>query len=133
MKFAHGSNRLPCLLAILLAAVVLMSGSASAQVLYGTVVGTVLDQSGAVIPNVKITITDKDTGLSRDVMSDEAGRYTIGNLLPSTYELKATTQGFRTLTRTDVEVSVNTVTRADLKMEVGAIAEQVTVEGQAVI
>jgi hypothetical protein len=98
------------------------------QVLYGSVVGTIQDQSGAVIPNATITLTSKQTGVTRESVSDSAGRYSLVNMLPGAYDLKVSATGFRTYTQTDVDVSPNIVTRVNVELEVGQITEQVTVE-----
>lgn len=103
----------------------------SAQVLYGSIVGTVTDPTGAVVPKASVSITNKATGLSRDTVTDEAGRYSLLNVLAGTYELRVAAQGFRTATQTDVAVSINSVARVDVKLEVGALTEQVTVAASA--
>ncbi len=103
----------------------------NAQVLYGSVVGVVTDPSGSAIPNAEITLTNRGTGQTHDEKSDEAGRYNLVNLAPGNYDLKITANGFRTYTRTDVVVTANTVDRADVKMEVGTLSEQVTVQSEA--
>src|SRR5215471_19268035 len=100
---------------------------ADAQVLYGSIVGAVEDATGASIPKAAVTITNKATGLTRETAADEGGRYSILNVLPGSYDLKVTASGFRPLVRASVEVTINTVTRIDLKLEIGALVEQVTV------
>lgn len=111
--------------------VLLGASSVSAQVLYGSVTGDITDPSGANIPGTKVSLTNKETGASREATSDDAGRYSLLNVPAGTYELKATAQGFRTSNRTDVVVTINNVTRIDLKLEVGQMSEQVTVEASA--
>src|SRR5437588_9130011 len=101
---------------------------ASAQVLYGSIVGTVTDQANAVVPKAVVTVSNKSTGLSRQATADDAGYYSIPNLLQGTYDLSVTAPGFRPLTQKDVNVLINTVTRIDLGLEVGAVTESVTVE-----
>ncbi len=105
---------------------------AAAQVLYGSVVGTVTDPSGAIIPNAKVAITSKENGQSRDDAADESGRYSFVNVLPGVYTLKVQATGFRTFAATDVAVSPNTVQRIEVKLEVGQLSDQVTVEADAV-
>jgi Carboxypeptidase regulatory-like domain len=105
---------------------------ANAQVLYGSVVGTVTDQSQALIPGATVTITNKDTGVSREATSDQGGRYSFANVLPGNYDLKVTAKGFRTSAVNSVDVSPNTVGRVDLRLEVGQLTEQVTVEASTV-
>jgi hypothetical protein len=106
---------------------------ADAQVLYGSIVGTIEDQTGAVVPKANVTITNKDTGLTRTAAADDGGRFSVPNLLAGRYDVKVVADGFRPLTRTDVEVSINTVTRVDARLEVGSVTEQVTVEALAVL
>ncbi len=98
-----------------------------AQVVYGSVVGTVTDQSDAVVPNATVTITSRDTGVTRTLQTDNGGRYSFVNVLPGRYDIKTTATGFRTFTQTDTDVSPNTVSRADFKLEVGQLTETVSV------
>jgi len=67
---------------------------AAAQVLYGSVVGTVTDQSDATVPNSTVTLTSKETGLSRTATTDDGGRYSFVNVLPGRYDVKASQKGF---------------------------------------
>ncbi|HXG32006.1 MAG TPA: carboxypeptidase-like regulatory domain-containing protein, partial [Bryobacteraceae bacterium] len=106
---------------------------ADAQVLYGSVVGTVVDQTNAVVPGAAVVITSKDTGAVRETRTDPAGRYSVVNLLPGTYDLRVSAPGFRTMTREEVVVTINTVTRVDLQLELGTVAEQVTVAAPAAV
>ncbi len=110
-----------------------LSQPARAQVLYGSIVGTVLDPSGGVVPGAAITVSNAATGLVRETRADEAGRFSLMNVLPGTYELKVTANGFRQYSRKGVEVTINTVTRADVRLEVGTLAEAVTVAAAAVM
>ena len=105
---------------------------ATAQVLYGSVVGLVQDPSGSAIPNATVTATNTGTGVTTEVQSDAGGRFSIPNLQPGTYDVKASATGFRPFARTGMTVTANTVTRADMQMELGAMTEQITVQAQAV-
>ncbi len=109
----------------------LLPGTAHAQVLYGSIVGTVEDPTGAVIPKATISITNKDTGVTREATADEAGRYSLLNVPAGTYEAKISAAGFRPVIRTDVVVQINIVSRVDVTLEVGAVTESVTVAGTA--
>src|SRR5437762_13968140 len=77
------------------------SMSAFAQGL-GTISGTVLDPSGALIPGAKITVTEAGTGLSRTATSDEQGRYVIPSLRPATYALTGENPGFSKFTQPEI-------------------------------
>ena len=109
----------------------LLAPPAYTQVLYGSLVGAVEDQSGSVVPKANITITNKGTGATRETASDEQGRFSLLNLLPGAYDLKVAAPGFRTVNRTDMEVAINTVTRQEIRLEVATINEQVTVSANA--
>jgi hypothetical protein len=104
---------------------------ASAQVLYGSIVGTLTDETGAVIPKAVVTVKNTSTGLSRQATTDDAGYYAIRNLLEGSYDLSVTATGFKPYTQTGVNVPISVVTRVDVTIALGAITEQVTVEGSA--
>lgn len=114
---------------LLLAAFIPLHG----QVLYGSLVGTVEDPSGAVVPRATINITNTQTGLTRQTETDDAGRFSILNLLPGIYDMNVIASGFRQLKKTGLEVTINTVTRADARLEVGLASEQVTVSATAAV
>jgi hypothetical protein len=101
------------------------------QVLYGGVTGTVTDPSGAPVPGATVTITHKDTNLSREAVSNETGIYSFTNVQAGTYNVKVSLTGFREFVKTEVPVSVNQISRVDVKLEVGVLAEMVTVQSAA--
>jgi len=105
---------------------------ANAQVLYGSVTGTVSDQSGAAVPKAHVTLTNRATGVARETDADENGHYLITDVSPGSYDLKVTAGGFRPLTQTNLTVTANTVTNADVGLQVGAVSEQVVVEASTV-
>src|SRR2546426_3935716 len=104
----------------------------NAQVLYGSVVGTVTDQSGAGVPRAHLTATNRATSVVREADADENGHYTITDLAPGNYDLKVTASGFKPLTQTNLMVAANTVANVDVNLQVGAMSEQVTVEASVV-
>ena len=106
---------------------------ASAQVLYGSIVGTLTDQTGAVIPKATVTVTNSSTGLSRQATTDTAGYYSIPNLLEGTYDVAITATGFKTYTQRGVNVPINAATRVDAVIQVGALAEEVSVEATSAL
>jgi hypothetical protein len=114
---------------LLSAAMLVCASTASGQVLYGSVVGMLLDESGARVPGGKIKLLSTETGLARETVSDNEGRYAIPNVVAGNYSLSVNAVSFRPLTRPDVAVAINVVTRVDFKLEVGAVAETVTVSG----
>ena len=109
----------------------LLAEPANAQVLYGSIAGLVQDPAGAVVPNATVTILNTVTGASREVTADESGRFTVPNMLPGEYEIRVSANGFRTLTLSSVQVTINNVTRVDARLEVGQVTEQVTISATA--
>jgi hypothetical protein len=105
---------------------------AAAQVLYGTILGTVEDATGAVVPNAKVTVTEKSTGFTRDTTTDSGGNYSVPSVPIGTYAVKITANGFKSLTRDGVVLTVNTTARINGKLEVGAVSDQITIEASAV-
>ena len=98
----------------------------------GTIVGTVTDASGAVVPNVKVTITNTDQNQSRDVMSNESGQFIAPSLGIGHYRIKAEVPGFKAFEKSDITLQVGDRFRADVKLEVGNTKESVTVEADAI-
>ncbi|HYR86235.1 MAG TPA: TonB-dependent receptor, partial [Terriglobia bacterium] len=102
--------------------------AALAQTDRGTLTGTVSDATGAVIPGVSIEARNAQTGAVYQAGSSETGNYTLAQLPAGTYEVSATLPGFRKFVRTGIIVSVATVLRIDVTLQVGATGESVTVE-----
>ena len=104
---------------------------ARGQVLYGTIVGNVKDASQAAVPGATVSIVNPRTSVSRETITNEAGAYTLSNVAPGIYTLKVSLTGFKEFTQTNVEVTLNNVTRVDAALEVGNLSETVTVAAQA--
>ena len=100
----------------------------AAQTVSGTILGTVTDSSGSVIPNAKVTIVNEGTGLTRTVQSDSNGEFTAPQLPTGHYTVIAELTGFKTMTLSNIELGVDQRARIDLKLEVGAMTESVSVE-----
>jgi hypothetical protein len=111
----------------------LITNSAEAQLLYGSILGTVTDQTGAVVPKAQVTILAPATQETRVTATDDAGRYSVPDLLAGIYEIKVTAAGFRPFTRTNVVATINNVTRVDVSLEVGAANQEITVAGSAAV
>src|SRR5437870_1668799 len=96
-----------------------------------TILGTVRDTSGALIPGVSITIKHTDSGLTRTVTSSETGNYTAPALPVGPYEVTAMIPGFKQQVRSGINLVVGQQAVVDLTLEVGAAAEQITVSEEA--
>ena len=105
-----------------------LSGLAVAQVLYGGVLGNVTDAQGARVPGATVTVTANATNLTVDTVTNAEGAYTLPNLPPGSYDVKVSMPGFREYIQTGVPVTAGQLSRVDVKLAVGALAETVTVE-----
>src|SRR2546423_3367052 len=117
----------------LLVLVVLLAGlpfRASAQ--DATVVGTVTDQSGSVMANVKITITNAETSLARTITTNDSGQYVAVDLRIGHYSVKAEASGFKVAEQKGLVLNVGDRRRVDFQMALGAAQETVTVEANVV-
>ena len=97
-----------------------------------TLVGTVTDPSGGVVPAVKVTVTSTDTSVSRTAETNSAGSYSVPDLNPGNYSVHAEIQGFRSYERTGVILHVNDTLRVDIQLQVGEVTQSVTVSEAAV-
>lgn len=97
----------------------------------GTITGTVMDPSGASIPEATVIAVSQATAIPTSTKTSSAGIYRIVNLTPGLYSVTVERQGFKTTTSKNVEVTVGAITRADVKMELGQKVEQITVEAGA--
>ena len=99
-----------------------------AQRTAGTISGTVMDTTGAVLPGVSVTAVCTETNLTRTVITDTQGGYTIPDVPGCLYRVTAELAGFKTIAR-EAPVAANSVAKTDFRLEVGAVSETVTVEG----
>jgi hypothetical protein len=97
-----------------------------------TILGTVTDPSGSVVPNVAITVTGVDTGEARNSITNDTGQYVVPGLPIGRYNVSAKATGFGPAAKNGIVLNVNDRTRIDFVMKVGAIQESVSVEANAV-
>ncbi|PYS45083.1 MAG: hypothetical protein DMG13_32845 [Acidobacteria bacterium] len=95
--------------------------------------GTVKDQTGAVLPGADVTLTQTDTGLKRNAVSDETGSYTITNLPIGPYRLEVVLPGFRAFVQTGIVLQVNSNPVIHAVLEVGQVSEQIEVQADAAL
>jgi outer membrane receptor protein involved in Fe transport len=114
------------------AIVLLAATSVVAQVQTGSITGTVTDSSNAVLPGATITLTgERLIGGAATQVADSSGSYRFDRLPPGTYVVKIELQGFKTVTYDDVRVSASFVASVNGKLDVGSVAESITVTGQS--
>jgi hypothetical protein len=119
-----------CILAALAAALAVITPHIDAQVLYGTLVGNVTDESGAAIPGATVVATNRDTNLVRKGTTNQEGLFTFPNVPPGRYFVSVTAAGFTDFTSRTLEVTANSTVRFDAPMRISGIAEQVTVTAE---
>jgi hypothetical protein len=93
--------------------------------------GTVTDQSGAAVPNAKVTAANPQTGLSRTTQTTDVGLYSFPRLPVGSYDLTVEVQGFKASKRTGVPLEIGSVATIDVKLEVGNAQETVSVTAEA--
>jgi hypothetical protein len=96
-----------------------------------TLTGTTLDGTGAAVPAAKITITNQETQLTREVVSDDGGTYNIPLLPPGQYSITVSKDGFRPIKQENVRLEVNQQARLDFTLQLGSVNEAVTVTAAA--
>src|SRR5579864_69363 len=106
------------------------SNFAHAQVT-ASIIGRIEDSSGAAVPEAMVAVTSLETGVARTVTSDEAGNYRVLSLPVGRYEVRAEKTGFKAEVQTGINLVVAQQAVVNLKLEVGAVQEQVTVTGEA--
>ena len=118
--------------ACLLVLIVGFAVEGGAQGFQGGVRGVVKD-SGGVVPGAEVTLTNQGTSLSRSTTTTQAGEYSFPNLAPGTYRLKIVLQGFKTYSQESIPVGTQQFITLDVTLEVGTVAETITVTGQSPI
>ncbi len=117
--------------ALLLICFLGFSSRASAQVLYGTLLGNVTDPSSSGVPAVRVVVTNTATGQNREMRTDERGFYAFRDLQQGTYRVLVTASGFAPIEHSAVDVSINTAVRLDLSLSVANVSETVSVSASA--
>src|SRR6185295_14088803 len=97
----------------------------------GTISGSITDNSGAIVPGAKITLQNPATGFTQTVVSTSEGTYSFLYLASGKYTVAAEKEGFRKAEIAEILVQVNTTSRADIRLQIGTLAEVVEVQGQA--
>src|SRR5712672_204555 len=110
-----------------LAGILLLCLPAFSQGSFGRILGTVTDQSGAVISGAAVTVLDKDRGISRALITDDSGAYNAPNLTPGNYTVRAESKGFKVFERQNIVLEVGKEVRIDATLQPGEQNQTVTV------
>ena len=114
-------------LAFVFCLVLFLANSAPAQnTNSGDIRGTVTDPAGAVVPGATVTVTNTDTGVRRDFVTNSVGIYDTNSILPGTYTITFSKAGFEKLVKTSIVLQVAIIT-VDAQLAVGATTQEVTV------
>ena len=108
-----------------------LSTAAAGQVATGSLVGTVVDSSGQVVPGATVTVRNVNRNTTTALTTDATGVYTAPFLVPGTYEVSVELQGFKTWARRGIVLQVNDRLRIDATLEVGTLTEETTVVAEA--
>ncbi|MDQ6677192.1 MAG: carboxypeptidase regulatory-like domain-containing protein, partial [Acidobacteriota bacterium] len=99
----------------------------------GQITGKVTDQAGAVVPATQITVRELSTGRERVLETNPEGLYTAGALQPGAYSVTASHPGFKSVTRTGVQLQVDQDLRLDFPLELGSVSDKVEVSAAAAV
>jgi hypothetical protein len=110
---------------------VLISTPAAAQTPTGTILGSIKDAQGGVVPGATVTATNLGTQYSRTVVTDTAGEYAMRLLPVGNYEVAVTMPGFKNFTQSGIALEVGRNARVDVTIELGAVSETVSVVGDS--
>ena len=108
-----------------------LTRQANAQVLYGSIVGNVTDSSAASIPGAVVKLTQTETNLSREIVTNASGAYIYNDAPAGTYQISISKEGFQAFTVRDIVVQNNTATRVNATLNIGAASQTVEVTAQA--
>jgi hypothetical protein len=104
---------------VLIFIALIKTGPASGQTVYGSIVGTVTDRSGAVVPDAAVKATQTETNETRTVATNGSGVYTLSTLPAGTYIVSISKSGFATFEARDIDLTINTTVRVDAKLAIG--------------
>src|ERR1035438_1290287 len=96
----------------------------SSQVLYGSMVGTVTDSTGALVPGAAVTVTQAQTGETRSATTNDSGDYTVSTVPAGTYSVSISKTGFEVFESTNLAVAINTTVRMNARLTVGTQTEK---------
>ena len=107
----------------------LLSFAVFAQSNAGRILGSVTDQSGAAVANATVAVTNTQTGVARNLVTDASGQYVAPDLLPSTYSVHVALTGFKTVDRQGILLETGRDVRVDIQLSPGEVTQTVEVTG----
>jgi hypothetical protein len=108
----------------------LTASRASAQAVFGSIIGTVTDSQGAAVVGAKVTVTSVKKSFAYDTTTNESGNYSVTHLIPDQYSIRVEAQGFKAYDVPSVEVSADVASHVDAQLQVGDVTQSVEVTGE---
>jgi hypothetical protein len=113
--------------------VVMLAGSLLCQTFTANITGAVTDPGGALVAGAQTVLRNMSTGETRKAVTNELGRYTFSQVLPSSYTITVTKEGFREFVQTGVQLGSNQSAEVNIQLQLGAISERVEVSAAAIL
>src|SRR5260221_6427898 len=104
--------------------------NAAGQAVYGGILGSVTDSQGSAVVGAKVTVTSVAKGSSGETTTNDSGNYTVSHLIPDIYNIHIEATGFKIYEVKGVQVSADTSTNVDAKMDVGSVSQSIEVTGE---
>jgi hypothetical protein len=120
----------PVAILFLFAVFVVFPGTVHAQAVYGSIFGTITDQSGAAVVGASLTVTSVQKNTKFETTSNEAGNYNVSHLIPDHYDVRLKAPGFKVVESTGIPVYADQAARIDMKLQVGGSEEKLTVSAE---
>jgi len=108
----------------------LTASTASAQAVYGSIIGTVTDSQGAAVVGAKVTVTSTTKATSDESTTNESGNYAVTHLIPDTYRVRVEAQGFKAFDIASIQVFADTAAHGDAQLQVGDVTQSIEVTGE---
>ncbi len=115
-----------------LALAVISGSSAYAQAVFGTIIGTVTDTTGAAIPNATVVVSDVAKGTSITVQSNGSGEFTAEHLIPDVYSVRVMATGFKTFEQSDLRLFADTASKVTASLQIGGSDQTVEVSADQI-
>ncbi len=117
----------------LLLSLMTLPAALPAQSTFGTILGTVTDSTGAVVPGAQVRVKNLDENIARDTTTDALGNYEAQNLKAGRYEVTVRVSGFQEFSQTDLLLEARQILRVNVTLQVGQVEQKVVVEGGATL
>src|SRR6266446_8760437 len=104
--------------------------NAAGQAVYGSILGSVTDTQGSAVVGAKVTVTSVAKGSSEETTTNDSGNFTVSHLIPDVYNVHVEATGFKSYEVKGVQVSADTSTNVDARLDVGSVTQSIEVTGE---